>query len=399
MKSAIAASAVCLLLFCGTGAAEAGDPAIPAQDQASFALRLYRSVSGEGINTFVSPLSVSATLAMVYAGARGITADQFAKILGVQQDPGLFHNAFGKLIGRVPAECKQDQCVLEMANAVWVRKGRPLLKDFTQTLREHYAAEAVELDFASDPEAARKLINSWAERHTAGKIAELLPPGSPGAAPRIVLTNAVYFKGMWALPFNREETADAPFTLFDGTNVMAPMMHVAGEFAYTENERCQALELPYAGSPFSTVILLPRGHDDIRDLESSLSTQSLTRLLGGMIAEQVQVSLPRFSIRFKALLAKHLQAMGLTDAFAVSSADFSGIDGSRDLHISDVVHEACIEVNEEGTEAAAATGAQAMDTGVRQVKEFTANRSFFFFIRHRETGTILFMGCILHPLR
>lgn len=401
MKSAIAASALSLLLLSGTWAGQADDPALQAQDQTSFALRLYRSVSGEGVNTLVSPVGVSTTLALAYLGARGATAEQFAHVLGAHVRPADLHmtivRSFGERTRRVVADCKQEQCVLKMANAVWVRKGRPLLQEYSDALQEHYAAEAAEVDFASDPEAARMMINSWVERHTAGKIAELLPSGSPGAPARMLLTSAVSFKGKWATTFDNDETADAPFTLFDGTSVMAPTMHVTGQFAYAEDERCQALELSYADSPFSMVVLLPRGHDEIRDFDTWLNAESLTRLLSSMASDWVQVSLPRFAIRFKASLAKHLQPMGLTDAFSAPPADFSGMDGSRDLYISDVVHEAFIEVNEEGAEAAA--GAQPMDTRIRQVKEFTADRPFLFFIRHREAGSILFMGCILHPLR
>jgi len=397
MKSGIVASALCLLLSGGMGTTQADDPALPAQAQTSFALRLYRSVSGEGINTLVSPAGVTATLAMVCAGARGATANQFATVLGVRPDPALIHSAFGKLTERIVTDCKQEQCVLKTANAVWVPKGRSLLPNYSDTLKNACAAEAAEVDFASDPEAARKEINSWVKRQTAGKIADLLPSGSPGAVSSVVLTSAAYFKGMWATAFDRDETADSPFTLFDGTSIMAPTMRVTAHFAYAENDRCQALELPYADSPYSMVVLLPRGHDEIRDFDAWLNEKSLTHLLSGMTTDRVQASLPRITIRFKMSLARHLQAMGLTAAFSAPPADFSGMDGSKDLFISNVVHGAVLEVSEEGTEAA--TGAQLISTSNRQVKEFTADRPFLFFIRHRDAGSILFMGCILHPLR
>jgi len=397
MRSAIAASALCLLLFCGVWATQASDPTFSARDQTSLALRLYRSASGEGVNTLVSPFSIYGVLGMAYWGASGATAEQFARLLGQRQHPASFLWIFARPAASVEADCRQAQCTLKVHNAVWIRKGRPLDQGFSQVLKGFYETQAVDLDFASDTEAACKTINSWVERQTAGKIADLLPSGSPSAASSVVLTSAVCFRGTWATAFDRDETADAPFTLFDGTNIMAPTMRVTGQFAYSENERCQALEMPYADSPYSMVVLLPRGHDEIRDFDAWLNGQSLARLLDDMSSDRVQVSLPRFTIRFKISLARHLQAMGLTDAFSSPPADFSGMDGSKDLYISDVVHGAVLEVSEEGTETA--TGAQPIDTSNRQVKEFTADRPFLFFIRHRETGSIILIGCILHPLR
>lgn len=399
MKPAIVASVLCILLAGTAGSADLEKTHTLVRGNTAFALQLYRSLSGQGTNTCISPFSVSTTLAMVYAAAKGGTAEQFTRVLAAGQEPALFHKTFAELRARLYTECKQDQCMLTAANAVWVRKSQPLLQSYSDVLKMYYGADATEVDFATDPEAARKRINSWVERHTAYKITELLAKGSVDPATRIVLTNAVYFKGKWALQFDKDETADAPFTLFDGSSIVVPTMHVTGEFRFVENGGFQAVELPYGDDKFSMVILLPRSHDELREFEASLTPEALVKGLNSMSPQDIRVSLPRFTVRFHASLTQHLKAMGLADAFSAPPADFSGMDGSKDLFISEVAHEVFIDVNEEGSEAAAATGTSLMTTAIKQVKEFTADHPFLFFIRHRDSGLILFLGCVLHPLR
>ena len=370
----------------------------------AFALDLYQRLRrGEG-SIFFSPYSISVALAMTYAGARGATAEEMARVLHFDlfgetggSAPRL-HSAFGELIRRVNALGEAGNYQLSVANALWGQKGAGFLPGFLDLTRTHYGAGLREVDFASATEAARKTINAWVEEETQDRIEDLIPPGVLDALTQLVLTNAIYFKGTWASQFSREATREEPFTLPDGDRVTVSMMRRTGEYRYAESEALQVLELPYAGDDLSMVVLLPRKVGGLSDLERRLTPENLHGWLAGLRSRRVQVSLPRFTLASGFRLAEALRALGMADAFTPGRADFSGMNGRRDLYISAVLHKAFVEVNEEGTEAAAATAVVMVKSAAPSPPVvFRADHPFLFLIRERPSGSILFLGRLLNP--
>ncbi|GAI76663.1 unnamed protein product, partial [marine sediment metagenome] len=262
----------------------------------------------------------------------------------------------------------------------------------------NYDGRLSEVDFAGATETARKTINAWVEKKTKDKIKELLKPGVLNRLTRLVLTNAIYFKGNWDSQFEKARTQPAPFTLTDGKKVNVPMMNQTEKFKYTEAESFQALELPYVDNELSMVILLPKETDGLSDFEKTLTAGNLSEWLGKLRKRKVIVSVPKFRMTSQFSLAAVLKSMGMTDAFVPDAADFSGMNGKRDLFISAVIHKAYVEVNEEGTEAAAATGVVIGVTSMpARPPVFRADHPFLFLIRDNRTGSILFIGRVMNP--
>jgi len=292
---------------------------------------------------------------------------------------------------------KKGQVKLSVANSLWPQQDYKLLKSFLSLVREHYGASVTPLDFrASEP--ARKMINIWVEDKTNQKIKDLIPGGVLSAATRLVLVNAIYFKGNWTSPFKAEETKEQPFRLQSGQTVQAPLMFQQKHLSYAEDDELQSLELPYAGDDLFMIVLLPRKADGLASLESSLSPANLAKWTQAMSSSDVKVYLPKFKMTCRFSLNDTLKAMGMSNAFDQAQADFSGMDGSRNLFISAAVHKAFVEVNEQGTEAAAATGiAMGLTALPRRPIEFRADHPFIFLIRERSTGSILFIGRVTHP--
>mgnify|MGYP000201799092 CR=1 FL=1 len=383
-----------------------GQPSsLPAADQpeltrgnTAFALDLHRRLAEKPGNLFVCPLSLSTALAMTYAGARGETATQMAGVLHFELPPERLHPAFAAMLAKLDAPDCGTGHRLHVANALWVQSGYTLLPEFLAVGRAGYRAGLESLDFVADTEGARQTINNWVAARTEQKIQELIGPGILSQTTRLVLTNAIYFKGAWAARFDPQATHDAPFTLADGRQVSAPLMFQEGEFGYFEQPELQGLELAYAGDRFSMVILLPRTPVELSRLERSLSPERLNEWLGGLSRQKVRVWLPRFSVTAEFRLDEALRAMGMRDAFDPSRADFSGMDGTRNLYIGAVLHKAFVEVNEEGTEAA---GASAVVMKLRATPEpppsFRADHPFLFLIRDLGTGSVLFTGRLANP--
>lgn len=286
---------------------------------------------------------------------------------------------------------------LAVANGVWVARGLGLKKDYLKLVKKDYGAGIKELNFAKDSQSARKTINDWVAKHTNQKIKDLLPPGLPSGGTKVVLTNAVYFKGEWALKFKKDRTKDLPFTTLDGKHIDVPTMCQTASFNYLEEDSLKALELSYVGRDLSMVILLPKKNDGLKELEKNLSYESLQSLLGKGASQEVAVCLPRFKMKSKFMLADTLAAMGMKQSLSAPPADFSGMNGRKDLFISQVVHEGFVDVNEEGTEAAAATGVTVKAAMSMTSAEFKADHPFLFLIRDRRSGSILFMGRVEDP--
>ncbi|MBI5568371.1 MAG: serpin family protein [Desulfomonile tiedjei] len=393
---------ICSALAFGLmGQAEAGPVTKEtlAQGNNAFATDLYAKVKSQEGNLFYSPYSISSVLALTYAGARGSTATQMAQALHFEGDRADVLRTFGSMMRDLDDRARKQKIQLGTANALWMAKGGQLLAEYRRVAQKDFSARVAQLDFASTPDAARNEINQWVAKHTSGKITDLLAPGMVSAATKLVLTNAIYFKGKWASAFKKENTSDGPFTLPDGTEVTVPLMYQAGKFKFLEEESFQALELPYAGKAISMVIVLPKKKDGLPELENSFTAQSLEKWLGGLNTTKLAAYVPRFTVSSKFRLADTLKSMGMTDAFAVPPADFSGIDGKKILAIDEVVHQAFVDVNEEGTEAAASTAVTMLESTAMPGTEFRADHPFLFIIRDTTSKSILFVGRVLNPER
>jgi serine protease inhibitor len=363
-----------------------------------FALDLYGRLRDRPGNLFMSPYSLSTALAMTYAGARGETAEQMAATLHLSLPPGTLHAAFAALERQIKGGDRRPY-KLSVANALWGQEGEDFLPDFLKLLAENYEAGLRQVDFRSVEQACRT-INNWVEEQTGGKIKDLLQPPHLSPNTSLVLTNAIYFKGDWASPFPKGATKDEMFAVTEDKRVPVPMMHRTGRLNYRDGGDFHVLDLPYAGNDLSMVILLPKKVDGLARFEESLTSEKLSAWLAKLGPHRVDVALPKFKVEAGFELQKALPAMGMTLAFT-RSADFSGIDGKRDLFISAVIHKAFVDVNEEGTEAAAATAVviarPAAVVRPEPVVEFRADHPFAFLIRHNRSGSILFLGRVTNP--
>ena len=367
------------------------------QGHNEFALDLYGRLSAEPGNLFVSPYSISTALAMTYAGARGPTAEEMGRTLHFALDPQRLHPAFADLIRDLNGSGKQRPFQLSTANALWGQKGHGFLKPFLDLTQANYGAGLREVDFLGATEQARLTINRWVEDQTNHKIRDLLKPGDLDPHGRLVLTNAIYFKAAWAHPFFDKATRQEDFLANATDKVTVAMMHEQEDFKYFDGGTFQIVELPYEGREQSMLVLLPKKPDGLPDLEKELTAANLERWLAGMKSQPVRLALPKFKFTKREELKKTLAAMGMRLAFS-SQADFSGMDGRKDLYIDEVIHQAFVDVNEKGTEAAAATAVVMRLAAVpNTVREFRADHPFVFAIRDNRTGSILFLGRVTNP--
>ncbi len=365
----------------------------PAESINHLAVDLYKQVAGNEGNLFLSPYSISTALAMTYGGARGETAAQMNDTLHLGGQ-GATHPAFSHLRKKLNGVQEKGDVQLSVANSLWPQVDHAFLADYLGMTKEFYGVDIEPVDFKRDTEAARLRINNWVEAKTADKIQDLLEEGAVTTLTRLVLANAIYFKGNWASQFKKEATRDAPFTLESGDTVTVPMMSRTDDFNFAYAKTFQALELPYEGGDLSMIVLLPAETDGLPALEQALTPELVAGL--EFNEQEVMVQLPKFKFEWKMELSKTLSAMGMPLAFS-NQADFSGMDGSKELSIGIVVHQAFVEVNEEGTEAAAATGVGMRVTSMPPM--FQANRPFLFLIRENATGAILFIGRVVDPTK
>jgi serpin B len=373
-----------------------------------FAFELYSKLRSTEGNLFFSPYSISTALALAYCGARGETESQMATALHLPTVPGktavlkdtlvqmMFHSAFGKIIKDMNSRGEKGGYELLAANALWGQKDYSFLKEYLELIKTNYDGHLNEVDFIRAAETTRKTINRWVEQKTNNKIKNLIPKGVLDSMTRLVLTNAIYFKGNWARQFKKDKTKDAPFTLADGEKVDAAMMNQTAEFGYMETGSFQGLELPYVDDDLSMIILLPKEIDG--EFEKTLTFENLSKWLSKFYKREVVVSIPKFKMTSQFDLASVLKSMGMTDAFS-SNANFSGVNGKRNLFISAVIHKAYVDVNEEGTEAAAATAVTMKLTsiGPARIPVFKADHPFLFLIRDNHSGSILFIGRVMNP--
>jgi serpin B len=362
-----------------------------------FALELYGKLRTREGNLFLSPFSVSTALAMTSAGARGQTLEQMEAALHLPPQRAL-HPANAALFRQVNDPGKSRGYQLSVANALWGQQGFPFLPAFLELNKEHYGAGLFAADFAADPEPARKAINAWVEKETRGRIKDLLAPGTIDRLTRLVLTNAIYFKGDWASQFKKASTRDGDFHVSPGRAVKAPLMFQKATFGHLDGGTFQALEMPYAGKELSMVVLLPKKADGLAALEKELTPDALAGWLKKLRQQEVMVTFPRFRVTAEFELKSALSDLGMPLAFS-AAADFSGMNKDRErLYLSAVVHKAFVEVNEEGTEAAAATGVVVKARAApADPVVFRADRPFLFLIRDGRSGSVLFLGRLVNP--
>jgi serpin B len=365
-----------------------------------FAVASYRRLAPGGGNLIFSPFSISTALSMALAGARGETAAQIVTVLGQAQRGPQYDAALAALVEQLTKSGNVGRNELLPANALWVDGGFAILPDFRRTLESVYRAPFSPLDFQSNPAAAIDRINSWTERQTKGRIRGLFAPGSLDSRTRLVLTSAIYFNGRWQSAFETRNTRPAPFKLPPGGAVETNFMNQTARFGYSGAPTVQVLEMNYAGSPLAFDVILPRAEGGLAEIEKSLTAEQLAGWFSGLKQREVQVSLPKFRAEAEFSLRDTLSQMGMGDAFG-RSADFSGIDDRRDLMLSDVRHKAFVDVTEEGTEAAAATGVGVALIAMQMPQHvvFRADHPFLFVIRDTATGAILFAGRLSEPRR
>jgi serpin B len=371
------------------------DLAAAVKDNTSFAFALYSQLRSEKGNLFFSPFSISSALAMTQAGARGDTADEMARALQSSLPSDRLHPALGALTRGLDTGGKKAGHKLSLANALWAQKGYPFKPEFLAFNKEHYGAPTFEADFVNNLDGERKAINAWVEKKTEEKIKEILTPGTLQKATRLVLANAIHFKGAWKYKFDPKKTKPGQFHLDGKRKVKVPMMYQKGEFPFFYGDDCRGAELPFQGGQMSMVVLIPDEVEGLAALEKALTPAKLSEWLkGAMPFPGLNVTLPRFKLTWGARLNDHLAALGMKKAFNPAQADFSGLEESKGFCIGPVIHKAAIEVNEEGAEAAAATIVGGFG-GLPP--EILADRPFLFLIRDRKTGSILFLGRVVDP--
>jgi len=364
----------------------------------AFTTESYTQLARSDANLILSPFNIATALSMALAGARGQTAQEIQSVLHIHYDSS-FDAALGALLADLAKAGNTPGNELLTANGLWMQKGLAIQPAFESTLADNYHAPPTLVDFIANYEAARSQINSWTEEHTKQKIKNLFPAGSLDAQTRLVLTSAIYFYGKWQDPFITSNTQPAPFILSAGRTTLANFMNQTSNFGYTETPSAQILEMRYAGTGIAFDVLLPKTIIGIHDLDKSLTPENLTRWLASLPTRNVKVSLPKFRAESEFSLGKTLSIMGMPTAFT-DKADFSGIVSKGGLAISEVVHKAFVEVSEQGTEAAAATGigihALAMHMPEAAVV-FRADHPFIFVIRDTRSKIILFIGRLMNP--
>lgn len=368
----------------------------------TFALNLLKKLCEDNSkNVFLSPVSVSSALAMVFMGARGNTAAQMAQTLSLSGsgDGGDdVHQGFRSLL--MELNRPGTQYLLRTANRLFGEKTYEFLSSFKDSCHRLYQAEMEELDFLNAVEESRTHINTWVAKKTEGKITELLSPSLVCPGTKLVLVNAIYFKGMWDDKFNKQMTQEAPFKVSKNEEKPVQMMFKKSTFkmTYIGEIFTKILVLPYAGGELSMIIMLPDEHIDLKTVEKELTYEKFVEWIRPdmMDENEVDVYLPRFRLEENYDMKNILRSLGMTDAFE-TTADFSGMSSSRDLYLSTVVHKSFVEVNEEGTEAAVATAGIMLMRCTRFTPKFCANRPFLFFIQHSKTSSVLFCGRFSSP--
>ncbi len=366
-----------------------------------FGFELYQELKNEKGNLFFAPYSISTALAMTYAGTRGQTEKEMSEVLhfSLRQEP--LHSSFSKLQSHLNIIQNKGYIKLSIANSLWAQEGYHFLDAFFDLNKKYYGAGLNFVDFEVKTEAARKTINLWVEDRTEQKIKELIKPRMIDQLTTLVLCNAIYFKGDWLSQFDKKRTHDTDFYIAVDKTIQVSMMSQKSKFKFKDFNDFSTIELPYEGNDLSMVIFLPKEIGGLVKLEENLTNDNVKdwiKQLYNSYESEISVSLPKFKTTCEFELSKVLSNMGMSSAFSLRTADFSGMTGIKDLFISKVIHKAFVDVNEEGTEAAAAT-AVVMEKGISMPLTFKADHPFVFLIRENKTGSILFIGRIIDPTK
>lgn len=393
----------------GSGAAAGGGSAdvkgIVAGNSA-FAIDLHRELACKEGNLFHSPFSVSTALSMTYAGARGNTAREMAEVLHLPADP---HEAMGELVADLNARklrkrwrddpnAGKKPFELVIANALWGQQDYPFVEQFVELTQQRYGAGLIALDFRGDLETSRQKINGWVEEKTNDKIKEPIQEGDLTPDVRLVLTNAIYFKSAWDEPFEERCTREETFYLASGKKADVKMMHRTSYFESKDAGDFDIVKLPYQGNEASMVLMIPKKADGLAAIESRLTAKALDEWLGALKTDFIALGLPRFKYSSRFVLNEVLQVLGMTDAFVFPDADFKAMSPTGELYIGFVITQSFVDVNEDGTEAAAATvGFLSIGIVPATPRSVTADKPFLFLIRDEKTGSILFVGRVADP--
>ncbi len=364
-----------------------------------FTFDLYSELKkSESENIFYSPYSISAALAMTYEGAKGQTADEIKSVFHFPETSILRPN-FAAIYNDINKGIKDYE--LRIGNALWVQQNYPLLKEYTSKVEKYYGGKAANLDFVKETEKSRQTINSFIEKQTNNKIKDLIPSGILSALTRLVLTNAIYFKGTWKWEFDKSDTREEDFKITPTNVVKTPMMYMKPEEArlnYADIGDLQILELPYKGEEISMLILLPA--ENLDSIESSLTVEKLSEYKNRMQETKLDaIYLPKFEFKTKYTLNENLKTLGMSTTF-IGGADFSGMTTEKEeILIDSVIHQAYIKIDEKGTESAAVTAVEIARISVDDIprKVFRVDRPFIFIIQQKDTGNILFFGRVVNP--
>jgi serpin B len=367
-----------------------------------FGLELYRQLAADNDNLVLSPASIALALGMARAGARGATADEMDVVLRdiAADEHAAWLNALDRaLTGRsgtfTDGLGERHEVALRIANAPFAQRDWAIEAAYLEALATRFGAGLRLVDYIGQTEAARRAINGWVEEQTEGRIPELIGAGVLDSSVRLTLVNAIYLKAPWLTPFVPEATRAAAFTRLDGSTIEVPMMSAGLQVGYAAGDGWRAIELPYTGEALAMTVIVP---DDLAAFEAQLSPARLDSIIGGLATRQVALTFPRFSIETKAELVELLAALGMPSAFDPARADFSGITAEERLFISDVIHQANIDVDEAGTEAAAATAVVMRDSGAPgDPVSLDVDRPFLFALRDLPTGAVLFLGRVVDP--
>jgi serpin B len=362
-------------------------------DLGDFNVRLYSELKSSDGNIVISPFSISSALLMAYVGSNNVTKSEFENTLGVT-------DSYLKVAKKNYEDLNDldSEVQLVVANSFFADKAYKFKSSYEDDLDKYFKVEPFTVDFKNEPESARKEINSWVEDRTDELIKDLIPSGTLNSLTRSVLVNAIYFNGEWQNKFKKRATLNEDFIKLDGTRISTPFLRSTFETFYYEDYAIQALTLPYEGERFSMIILLPKNttKEGLTSVEDSFDESLILKIINESKFDEVQISIPKFKAEYQVLLGEKLFKLGLKSAFSEENADFSRMSKEKRLHISEVIHKAFIEVEEEGTKAAAATAVimvgRSMSSMPEQLKVFKANHPFLYLIRDSKTGLVLFMG-------
>ncbi|MCD4784267.1 MAG: serpin family protein [Candidatus Eremiobacteraeota bacterium] len=379
--------------------AESKDVKAVVKGNNEFAVAIYKKLcSGKKGNLFLSPYSISTALAMTYGGARGNTEIQMAKVLHFTLPQNKLHPAYGSLIHGLNERGKKGDYKLTVANRLWAQEGYKFLNSFLVLTEKYYGAGLQLLDFQNALEKSRVTINTWIEKKTNGKIVDLIKRGAVNKMTRLVLTNAIYFKGEWQDKFMKEATTKADFHVSAKNKIKVNMMRKVEHFKFAKCKGFKVVEMPYKGRDISMIVFLPDKIDGINSLEKSMNAGNLDKWISKLKYERLRLSFPKFKVTSSFLLGKALKGMGMLLPFS-GDADFSGMTKQETVFISEVIHKTFVKVDEAGTEAAAATAVIMAGSAApsKEPEVFNVNRPFVFMIRDNKSGSILFMGRVMKP--